>query len=49
MTIHLANIYLLNVLSDLKQDCDILLKWLTENILKANPEKYHLLFSIEKK
>ena len=34
-----------SVLVDLKKISDILLKWFTENYLKANPEKYHIVQS----
>ena len=38
-----------NVLLDLEEISDILFKWFTENHLKANPEKYHVLLSTIKK
>ena len=41
---------LMNVLNNLENDSDILLKWLKkQNFLKANPDKYILLFSINGK
>ena len=33
-------------LKDFEQGFDILFKWFTDNLLKANPEKYHLLVSL---
>ena len=36
-----------SVLVDLKKISDILLKWFTENYLKANPEKYHIVQSTD--
>ena len=35
--------------NDLEQGSDALLKWFTDNLLKANPEKYHLLVSTNEK
>ena len=41
---------LMNVLNNLEKDSDILLKWLKkQNFLKANPDRYILLFSINGK
>ena len=41
---------LMNVLNNLENDSDILLKWSKkQNFLKANPDKYILLFSINGK
>ena len=41
---------LMNVLNNLENDSDILLKWLKkQNFLKANPDRYILLFSINGK
>lgn len=41
---------LMNVLNNLENDSDVLLKWLKkQNFLKANPDKYILLFSINGK
>ena len=34
-----------NVISDLEQASDILLKWFIDNYLKANPDRYHVLLS----
>ena len=49
-TPHATNKHLETVLTtDLEQRPDILLKWFTENLLKANPEKYHLLVHINEK
>ena len=42
-TPHATNKHLETVLKDLEQGSDTLLKWFTDNLLKANPEKYHLL------
>ena len=44
-TPHATNKHLETVLKDLEQGSDTLLKWFTDNLLKANPEKYHLLVS----
>ena len=41
--------YLETVLKDLKQGSDTLFKWFTDNLLKANPEKYHLLVNTNEK
>ena len=49
-TPHATNKHLETVLTtDLEQRPDILLKWFTKNLLKANPEKYHLLVYINEK
>ena len=49
-TPHATNKHLETVLmTDFEQRPDILLKWFTENLLKANPEKYHLLVYINEK
>ena len=34
-----------NIISDLEQASDILLKWFMDNYLKTNPDKYHVLLS----
>ena len=41
-TPHKSNKHLGTVLKDLEQGSDTLLKRFTDNILKANPENYHL-------
>ena len=41
--------YLETVLTDIEQGFDILLKWFKDNLLKANPEKYHLLVNTKEK
>ena len=46
---HATNKHLETVLKDLEQRSDTLLKWFTDNLPKANPEKYHLLVSINEK
>ena len=48
-TSHASNKHLETVLEDLEQGFDTLLKWFTHNLLTANPEKYHLLVSTNKK
>ena len=48
-TSHTTNKHLETVLKDLEQGSDTLLKWFTDNLLKANPEKYHLLVSTNEK
>ena len=48
-TLQTTNEHLETVLTDLKQGSDILLKWFTDNLPKANPEKYHLLVSTNEK
>ena len=40
---HSSNINLNKVLHDLEKISDTLFKWFTDNLLKANPEKSHLL------
>ena len=42
-TPHSSNINLNKVLHDLEKISDTLFKWFTDNLLKANPEKSHLL------
>ena len=42
-TPHSSNINLNKVLHDLEKISNTLLKWFTANLLKANPEKSHLL------
>ena len=44
-TPHATNKHLETVLKELEQGSDTLLKWSTDNLLKVNPEKYHLLVS----
>ena len=48
-TPHATDKYLETVLKDFEQGSDTLLKWFTANLLKANPEKYHLLVSTNEK
>ena len=48
-TPHATDKHLETVLKDLEQGSDTLLKWFTDNLLKANPEKYHLLVSTNEK
>ena len=48
-TPHATNKHLETVLKDLEQGSDTLLKWFTDNLLKANQEKYHFLVSINEK
>ena len=48
-TPHATNKHLETLLKNLEQGSDTLLKWFTDNLLKANPEKYHLLVSTNKK
>ena len=48
-TPHATNKDLETVLKDLEQRPDTLLKWFTDNLLKANQEKYHLLASTNEK
>ena len=48
-TLHATSKHLETVLKDLEQRSDTLLKWFTDNLLKANPEKYHLLVSTNEK
>ena len=44
-TPHATNKHLETVLKDLEQGSNTLLNWFTDNLVKANPEKYHLLVS----
>ena len=48
-TPHATDKYLETVLKNFEQGSDTLLKWFTDNLLKANPEKYHLLVSTNEK
>ena len=48
-TPHAPKNYLETVLTDIEQGSDILLKWFKDNLLKANPEKYHLLVNTKEK
>ena len=48
-TPHATDKYLETVLKDLEKGSDTLLKWFTDNLLKGNPEKYHLLVSTNEK
>ena len=48
-TPHSTNKHLETVLKDLEQGSDTLLKCFTDNLLKANREKYHLLISKNEK
>ena len=48
-TSHDSNEHLKTVLKDLEQRFDTMLKWFIHNLLKANPEKYHLHVSTNKK
>ena len=48
-TPHATDKHLETVLKDLEQGSDTLLKWFTDNLLKANPEKYHLISTNEKR
>ena len=48
-TPYATNKHLETVLKDLEQRSDTLLKWFTDDLLKANPEKYHLLVSANEK
>ena len=48
-TPHATNKHLGIVLMYLEQGSDILFKWFIDNLLKANPEKYHLLVSTNEK
>ena len=48
-TSHATNKHPETVLKDLEQRSDTLLKWFTDNLLKANPEKYHLLVNTNEK
>ena len=44
-TPHSSNINLNKLLHDLEKISNTLIKWFTDNLLKANPEKEHLLTS----
>ena len=46
---HQATNKLETVLKYLEQRSDTLLKWFADNLLKANPEKYHLLVGTNEK
>ena len=48
-TLHTTNKHLGTLLKELEQRSDAFLKWFTDNLLKANPEKYHLLASTNEK
>ena len=48
-TPHATDKHLETVLKDLEQGSDTLLKWFTDNLIKANPEKYDLLISTNEK
>ena len=48
-TSHITDKHLETVLKNLEQGSDTLLKWFTDNLLKANPEKYHLPVSTNEK
>ena len=48
-TPHATNKHLETELKDLEKGSDILLKWFTDNLLKVNPEKYHLFVSTNEK
>ena len=48
-TPHATNKHLETELKDLEQGSDVLLKWVTDNLLKANPEKDHLFVSTNEK
>ena len=48
-TPHAPKNYLETVLTDIEQGFDILLKWFKDNLLKANPEKCHLLVNTKEK
>ena len=48
-TPHATDKHLETVLKDLEHGSVTLLKWFTDNLLKANPEKYHLLVSTNEK
>ena len=48
-TPHATNKHLETELKDLEQRSDTFLKWFTDNLLKANPEKYHLFVSTNEK
>ena len=42
-TPHATNKDLETVIKDLKQGSDTILKWFTDNLIKATPKKYHFL------
>ena len=48
-TPHTTNKHLETVLKDTEQESDSFLKWFTDNLLKENPEKYHLVVSTNEK
>ena len=48
-TLHPTNKHLETVLKDREQGPDTLLKWFTDYLLRANPEKYHLVSTNEKR
>ena len=48
-TLHATNKHIETELKDREQGSHTLLKWFTDNLLKANPEKYHHLVSTNKK
>ena len=48
-TLHATSKHLETILKDLEQRSDSLSKWLADNLLKANREKYHLLASTNEK
>ena len=48
-TPHANNKHFGTVLKNLELGSDISLKWFTDNILKVNPEKYHVLVSTNEK
>ena len=48
-TLHTTNKHLGTLLKEHEQGSDAFLKWFTDNLLKANPEKYHLLASTNEK
>ena len=48
-TLHTTNKHLGTLLKELEQGSDAFLKWFTDNLLQANPEKYHLLASTNEK
>ena len=47
--LHATSKHLETILKDLEQRSDSLSKWLADNLLKANREKYHLLASTNEK
>ena len=48
-TLHAANKHIETELKDREQGSHTLLKWFTDNLLNANPEKYHHLVSTNEK